>query len=89
MSVSGDFTHGTPGAYTNRRCRCDACKAVWAAYMLPRKRALVRARRAKHRCVVCGAEAARWPDGRSKSRCAAHGLRDKVLHALRREKEPA
>lgn len=23
--------HGTPGGYTNHACRCDLCKAAWAA----------------------------------------------------------
>lgn len=24
--------HGTPGGYTNHRCRCDECRAAWAEY---------------------------------------------------------
>ena len=25
--------HGTPGGYTNHRCRCDDCRRAWAEYM--------------------------------------------------------
>lgn len=28
----GDPRHGTAGAYTNHRCRCDDCRAAWATY---------------------------------------------------------
>jgi hypothetical protein len=24
--------HGTLGSYVNDRCRCDECRAAWAAY---------------------------------------------------------
>lgn len=31
----GDPRHGTANGYTNHKCRCDKCRAAWAAYMKP------------------------------------------------------
>lgn len=28
--------HGTPGGYSNRLCRCDACRKAWADYQQAR-----------------------------------------------------
>ena len=28
-----DYRHGTASAYSNYRCRCDACRRAWATYM--------------------------------------------------------
>lgn len=28
-----DPRHGTPGGYTNWRCRCSRCKGAWAAHV--------------------------------------------------------
>lgn len=30
--------HGTPGGYTNHKCRCDACRLAWNACMREYKR---------------------------------------------------
>lgn len=30
--VADDPRHGTLNGYSNQRCRCDACRAAWAAY---------------------------------------------------------
>lgn len=30
------FKHGTPSGYKNYKCKCDACRAAWAAYQGPR-----------------------------------------------------
>lgn len=32
-----DPRHGTPHAYTNLVCRCDPCRAAWAAYVRQRR----------------------------------------------------
>lgn len=32
MAETKDY-HGTSGGYTNHKCRCDKCKAAFAAYM--------------------------------------------------------
>lgn len=32
MIQPGDPRHGTSNGYTNLKCRCDACRAAWAAY---------------------------------------------------------
>lgn len=41
--------HGTVGGYTNRKCRCDACRLAFNAVML----ALRRRRRDAGQCVDC------------------------------------
>jgi hypothetical protein len=37
--------HGTAGGYTNHKCRCDECRAVWSVY----NRAAKQRRRARSR----------------------------------------
>lgn len=31
--------HGTPGGYSNHKCRCDDCRLAWNKYCADRKRA--------------------------------------------------
>lgn len=33
-----DAPHGTPGAYMNWSCRCDACKAAYMPFITERRR---------------------------------------------------
>jgi hypothetical protein len=30
------ITHGKASTYNNHKCRCEACRAAWAAYLRPR-----------------------------------------------------
>lgn len=32
------IAHGTATKYSNHKCRCNECKAAWAAYVLQRRR---------------------------------------------------
>lgn len=36
--------HGTPGGYTNHRCRCDECRTAWREYRRGYGRGAQRAR---------------------------------------------
>lgn len=31
--------HGTPGGYSNRKCKCDQCRRAWTTYITARKHA--------------------------------------------------
>lgn len=33
-----ELIHGRASTYNNHKCRCDECRAAWAAYMKPRIR---------------------------------------------------
>lgn len=73
------INHGTDGAYTNHRCRCEACRAAHAASTRAYRKANPPARRERGRsrygpkraqppgalCVVCHAPApaAQWAHG--------------------------
>ena len=35
--MSDETWHGTPGGYTNHRCRCDACRAALRDYQRDRR----------------------------------------------------
>jgi hypothetical protein len=32
LKLSVPIPHGTQGGYTNHKCRCDECRAAWAAF---------------------------------------------------------
>jgi hypothetical protein len=36
--MSKPLQHGKIGTYTNRRCRCDKCRAAWTAYCMDLRR---------------------------------------------------
>jgi len=80
--------HGTISRYTNNRCRCEACKAAYRAYISarrPRQNELARANYYKHhaeRRKAANANAKPRRDERSRWLRRAYGLTEAEVEAL-------
>ena len=70
-ALAAEPWHGTPGGYSNHKCRCPKCRAAQKAYSSTwwKRRATEEGELPPGRCDRCGIDYDRYPRYRGSAMC--------------------